>query len=56
MRNTFFSPAESIYELLEAYEHTEKSPSVGSWPQSRRGHKCEENSLYVLLEPYAHWV
>jgi hypothetical protein len=47
----FFSPSECSDELLEACENTEKIFSVDSWPQSRRGHEFEGNSLFVLLEP-----
>ena len=54
IKDIIFSPFESIHELLEAYENTEKI-AVDSWPLSRRGLECEGNPLYVLVDPYAQW-
>jgi hypothetical protein len=56
IRDIVFSPSECSHELLEASKHIEKTPGVDSWPQSRRGHGCGENPLYVLVEFYTHWV
>ena len=54
IKDIVFSPSECGHELSEACGHTEKTPVVDSLPQSRRGHQCEGNLLYVPVEPQAH--